>query len=104
MSGKILNIIIDQLRADCLNGALADAVEMPNLRSLMQESVTFNRHYTVTTPCGPSRASLFTGLYAMSHRFVQNGSPLSSGHTTITTQMRRAGYGPIAIRLYRYQC
>ncbi len=95
MSGKILYIIIDQLRADCLNGALADAVDMPNLRSLMRESVTFNRHYSVTTPCGPARASMFTSLYAMNHRSVQNGSPLSSVHPTIATQMRRAGYDPL---------
>ncbi len=95
MPGKILYIIIDQLRADCLNGAMAASVDMPNLRNLMDESVTFNRHYSVTTPCGPSRASLFTGLYAMNHRSVQNGNPLSSSHPTIATQMRHAGYDPL---------
>jgi len=95
MPGKILYIIIDQLRADCLNGAMAQSVDMPNLRKLMGEGVTFNRHYTVTTPCGPSRASLFTGLYAMNHRSVQNGNPLSSSHPTIATQMRQAGYDPL---------
>ena len=95
MPGKILYIIIDQLRADCLNGAVAASIEMPNLRKLMSESVTFNQHYTVTTPCGPSRASLFTGLYAMNHRSVQNGNPLSSSHPTIATLMRHAGYDPL---------
>ena len=45
MAKKVLFIIIDQLRADCLNGAMSGALDMPNLRGLMEESVTFNRHY-----------------------------------------------------------
>lgn len=88
-------IVVDQMRADCLNGALADGIEMPNLRALMQESVTFNQHYTATTPCGPARASLLTGLYAMNHRSVRNGAPLSNAHPTIATEMRKAGYEPM---------
>lgn len=83
------------MRADCLNGALANHIEMPNLRELMQEGVTFNQHYTVTTPCGPARASLLTGLYAMNHRSVRNGTPLSNAHPTIATEMRKAGYEPM---------
>ena len=95
MSKKILFIIIDQLRADCLNGALANSVDIPNLRALMNEGVTFNRHYSVTVPCGPSRASLFTGLYAMNHRSIRNGTPLAAHHTTMATEIRKAGFDPL---------
>ncbi len=95
MAKKVLFIIIDQLRADCLNGAMSGALDMPNLRSLMEESVTFNRHFTNIVPCGPSRASLFTGLYAMNHRSIHNGTPLSNAHPTIATKMREAGYDPL---------
>ncbi len=95
MAGKILFIIIDQLRADCLNGALAGSVEMPNLRALMKEGVTFNSHYSVTVPCGPARASIMTGLYAMNHRSVNNGTPLAANHPTIATEIRKAGYDPL---------
>lgn len=94
MSANVLFIIIDQFRADCLNGALANAVQLPNLRGLMGQGVTFNRHYTVTTPCGPSRASLLTGLYAMNHRSIRNGAPLDGRHPTIGTEFRNAGYEP----------
>jgi len=58
MANKVLLIVIDQLRADCLAGSLADAVALPHLQTLMRDATTFNQHYTVTTPCGPSRASL----------------------------------------------
>ncbi|NOD47560.1 MULTISPECIES: alkaline phosphatase family protein [unclassified Ruegeria] len=92
---NVLFIIIDQLRADCLSGALADYVDLPNLRAFMQEAVTFTRHYSVTNPCGPSRASLLTGQYAMNHRSVRNGTPLRHDTPNIATEMRKAGYMPL---------
>ncbi|WP_171176754.1 alkaline phosphatase family protein [Ruegeria sp. HKCCA4633] len=92
---NVLFIIIDQLRADCLSGALADYVDLPNLRAFMQEAVTFTRHYSVTNPCGPSRASLLTGQYAMNHRSVRNGTPLRHDTPNIATEMRKAGYLPM---------
>lgn len=95
MAGKLLCIVIDQLRADCVYGALAGAVGMENLRALMRESVTFNNHHTVVTPCGPSRASLLTGLYAMNHRSIRNGTPLKEHFPTLPRALRTAGYEPL---------
>ncbi|MGV6804288.1 MAG: alkaline phosphatase family protein [Ruegeria sp.] len=92
---NVLFIIIDQLRADCLTGALADHVDLPNLRAFMSDAVTFNRHFSVTNPCGPSRASLLTGQYAMNHRSVRNGTPLRHDTPNIATEMRKAGYLPM---------
>ncbi|WP_170333408.1 alkaline phosphatase family protein [Ruegeria arenilitoris] len=94
-AGNVLFIIIDQLRADCLTGALADHVDLPNMRAFMGEAVTFNRHFSVTNPCGPSRASLLTGQYAMNHRSVRNGTPLRHDIPNIATEMRKAGYLPM---------
>lgn len=92
---NVLFIVIDQLRADCLHGALADHVDLPNLRALMDESVTFKRHFSVVNPCGPSRASILTGQYAMNHRSVRNGTPLRHDTPTIASEMRKAGYLPM---------
>ncbi|WP_120500068.1 sulfatase-like hydrolase/transferase [Roseovarius sp. EL26] len=92
---NVLFIIIDQLRADCLKGALADHVNLPHLRALMQDAVTFDRHYSVTNPCGPSRASILTGQYAMNHRSVRNGTPLRHDTPNVATEMRKAGYLPM---------
>lgn len=94
-AGNVLFIIIDQLRADCLSGALAEHVELPNLRAFMDEAVTFTRHFSVTNPCGPSRASILTGQYAMNHRSVRNGTPLRHDTPNIATEMRKAGYLPM---------
>ncbi|MEP2030253.1 MAG: sulfatase-like hydrolase/transferase [Paracoccaceae bacterium] len=92
---NVLFIIIDQLRADCVTGALADHVALPNLRALMEESVTFTNHYSVTNPCGPSRASILTGQYAMNHRSVRNGTPLRHDTPNLATEMHKAGYNPM---------
>lgn len=92
---NVLFILIDQLRADCLNGALADHVDLPNLRSLMAEAVSFENNYTVVNPCGPSRASILTGQYSMNHRSVRNGTPLRHDTPTLPGEMRKAGYVPM---------
>lgn len=91
---NVLFIVIDQLRADCIAGALEAHINLPNLRALAAEGVSFDAHYTVTSPCGPARASLLTGLYAMNHRSVRNGTPLSSSLTNVALEMRKGGYTP----------
>jgi arylsulfatase A-like enzyme len=92
---NVLFILIDQMRADCLIGALADHVALPNLRALMGEAVSFAQNYTVVNPCGPSRASILTGQYAMNHRSVRNGTPLRHDIPTLPGEMRKAGYTPM---------
>jgi arylsulfatase A-like enzyme len=94
-SKNVLFIVIDQLRADCVFGALSRHIELPHLRALMADAVTFERHFSVTNPCGPSRASLLTGQYAMNHRSVRNGTPLRHDVPNIAVEMRKAGYVPM---------
>ena len=56
--------------------------------------MAFRRHYSQATPCGPGRASLYTGLYLHNHRSVNNGTPLDARHTNVALEARRAGYDP----------
>ena len=96
---RTLLILIDQFRADCVSGALGAHAHLPNLRRLQQQAVTFEQHYSVATPCGPSRASILTGLYAMTHRSVRNGTPLSDALTNLALELRKGGIEPL---LYGY--
>ncbi len=75
--------------------ALAAHVDLPNIRALARDAVSFRNHYSVANPCGPSRASLLTGQYAMNHRAVRNGTPLRHDVPNIATEMRKVGYLPM---------
>ncbi len=60
---NILLITLDQFRADCLGAAGHPLVRTPNLDRLAAEGVRFSHHFANCAPCGPSRASLLTGLW-----------------------------------------
>ncbi|PCI87402.1 MAG: phosphonate monoester hydrolase [Hyphomicrobiales bacterium] len=92
---NILFIIIDQLRADCVTGALEAYVDMPNIRALRDDSVSFNKHYSVVNPCGPARASILTSQYAYNHGSVRNGAPLAFDTPNLAREIRKAGYEPM---------
>lgn len=92
--GNVLLITADQWRADSWGGAGHPLVKTPALDRLAAEGATFTQHRTQTTPCGPARASLFTGLYAMTHRSVTNGTPLDDRFTNLARELRAGGYDP----------
>ncbi|WP_321340712.1 alkaline phosphatase family protein [Breoghania sp.] len=79
---------------DCLGVAGHPVVRTPNVDRLAAEATYFSRHYAQATPCGPSRACLYTGLYQMTNRVVRNGTPLDARHDNIALALRRAGYDP----------
>jgi len=93
--GNVLFVTLDQCVASVLSGPLAPHCPTPNLDRLAVTGTLFERHHTVTVPCGPARASLLTGLYAMNHRAIRNGTPLAKHHATVATEARKAGYEPL---------
>ncbi|MGE0715190.1 MAG: alkaline phosphatase family protein [Alphaproteobacteria bacterium] len=94
---NVLLVTVDQWRGDFLPWARTPFLKVPAISALAAEAMVFNRHYTVTTPCGPARASLLTGLYAMNHRAVQNTVPLDARHTNLAKEVRRRGYDPVIV-------
>ena len=91
---NVLFITADQWRGDSLRCVGHPVVETPNLDQLAKDGVLFRKHFTQAVPCGPARASLFTGLYAMNHRSVNNGTPLNSRFKNIALEVRKLGYDP----------
>ena len=68
---NVLLIVSDEERRnDWLDGVL----DMPAHRRLAEDGVSFNRYYTHSSPCSPSRASLYTGRYLAQHGVVDNVS------------------------------
>lgn len=91
---NILLIVNDQERA------LADipsALPLPAHDWLRQKGVLFERFHVNTTPCGPSRSNMYTGLHTQHTGVYANpNSPpypqLSAEIPTIGTMLRRVGY------------
>ncbi|MGR3617189.1 MAG: sulfatase-like hydrolase/transferase [Paracoccaceae bacterium] len=93
---NVLLVVIDQFRADLLGDEeLGRLAHLPNLRSLTEQAVSFLNHFTVTVPCGPSRASLFTGQYAFNHGSVRNGTPLRHDIPNLAETARNDGFDPL---------
>ena len=94
-SMNVLFITADQWRGDCLSSVGHPCLRTPNLDRLAANGVVFGQHFAQATPCGPSRASLYTGMYLQNHRSVINGTPLDARHTNVALEARKAGYDPV---------
>ncbi|MEO6652930.1 MAG: sulfatase-like hydrolase/transferase [Ilumatobacteraceae bacterium] len=94
MRPNMLFITLDQFRADCLSAAGHPIVRTPQLDALAAGGVRFAHHFSQAAPCGPGRASLYTGMYQMNHRVVGNGTPLDRRFDNVALAARRAGYSP----------
>jgi arylsulfatase A-like enzyme len=94
MPPNVLFVTADQWRGDSLSCAGHPVVRTPNLDRLAASGVRFARHFAQSAPCGPSRASLYTGMYLMNHRSATNGTPLDARHTNIALEARKLGYRP----------
>jgi arylsulfatase A-like enzyme len=93
--GNVLFITLDQWRGDSLSRVGHPLVRTPTLDALAGRGVLFANHWANTAPCGPSRASLHTGMYLQNHRSALNGTPLDARFTNIALEARALGYDPV---------
>lgn len=91
---NILLILTDQERQ---RDWLPKDVQLPARQRLISSGLEFTQYHTHTSPCSPSRASLFTGRYMAQHGVSENSSvpgntelPLSM--PTLGHLLREAGY------------
>ncbi len=91
---NVLLITTDQWRGQCLSILGHPVVKTPCLDALAADGVLFRNHFAQCMPCGPSRASLLTGMYMMNHRSVRNGTPLDARFTNIALEARELGDDP----------
>ena len=91
---NIVMIVSDEERR---NGWLDGKVDLPAHARLRSDGVSFNHYYTHTSPCSPSRASLYSGRYLPQHGVVDNVSfpahtALDPSIPTIGSLLTDAGY------------
>jgi len=92
---NLLFITADQWRGEFIGAAGHPIARTPTLDALAASGVRFSRHYSTMSPCGPSRASIHTGLYGFNHRAIANGTPLDDRHLTFPELLRNAGLDPV---------
>jgi len=93
---NVLVIMVDDLN-DCIDGMGGHPQALtPHMTRLAQSGVSFRRAYTNAPMCGPSRSSMFTGVYPHnSNNYFQapwfkNG--VLSNTRTLMEQFKSAGY------------
>jgi N-acetylglucosamine-6-sulfatase len=90
---NILVVLTDDHRYDAMGFMKTqDFGETPTLDRLAREGVHFKNAFVTTALCSPSRASIFTGLYAHQHRVVDNQHPMPPNLTFYPEYLRHAGY------------
>tara|TARA_B110000196_G_C21152324_1_gene670577 strand:+ start:5446 stop:7074 length:1629 start_codon:yes stop_codon:yes gene_type:complete len=92
--GKLRNVLwimADQLRWDYLSCYGHPHLHTPNMDSLAEKGVRFNKAYVQSPICGPSRMSFYTGRYVRSHGATWNGFPLRVGEPTLGDHLRDIG-------------
>ena len=75
-------------------------IKTPVLDQVAKEGMIFTRHYAGSTVCGPSRASLMTGMHTghssvrENPRWTKSGKPvdISKEDITVAEELKRAGY------------
>ncbi len=90
---NILWLCTDQQRYDTIGALGAATADTPNLDSLAQAGVAFERAYCQSPICTPSRASFLTGLYPSAIRVNRNGNPAFPDFPPlISKRLAEAGY------------
>jgi len=67
------NIVL--ILADDLHNEVDMLKQLPNIHEMKKNGVEFPNHISQSPVCGPSRASLLSGLYPHNHRYISNNDP-----------------------------
>ncbi len=89
---NILFILSDDHRYDAMSFLGHPWLETPHMDRLARNGVHFPKAMVTTSLCSPSRASILTGLYAHSHRVVDNYNPVPRDLVFFPQYLQRAGY------------
>ena len=92
-SPNILVIELDDARYNAFqpNGGPA-FFNTPSINRIAEEGVNFKYMGATTALCVPSRASIYTGLYAHHHGALDNGTSPKPGLTYVSSILQDAGY------------
>jgi N-acetylglucosamine-6-sulfatase len=89
---NVLLILCDDLRWDTLGCAGHPHVKTPHIDRLAAEGVRFRNAFCTTSLCSPSRASILSGLYAHTHRVLNNFTEFPERLPSFPRRLQEGGY------------
>jgi N-acetylglucosamine-6-sulfatase len=89
---NVVFVLCDDLRWDCLGVAGHPHLKTPNIDRLAKEGTYFKNAFCTTSLCSPSRASILSGLYAHSHKVIDNFTEYPVNLQSFPRQLQKAGY------------
>jgi arylsulfatase A-like enzyme len=91
-SMNIIFFMTDQHNADCLGFMGHPLVKTPTLDSLAAKGAYFNKMFSCSAICSPSRTSFFTGTYLRTHEQFFNNSDLRRKFPSMVGELKEQGY------------
>ena len=89
---NVLFITVDTLRADRCSSYGHTRPTTPTLERLAREGTQFDNAYAPLPQTSPTHATMFTGLYPITHGVVKNGVPVPERHPMLAEVLREQGY------------
>ncbi|HBY85931.1 MAG TPA: acetylglucosamine-6-sulfatase [Colwellia sp.] len=89
---NIVFILADDHRWDYLSVMGHPFIETPNIDSIANEGVLFEKAFVTSSLCSPSRASFLTGQYPQQHGVQNNFTVWDNENVTYFEPLKEAGY------------
>lgn len=89
---NVVVIITDDQRWDCVGAEGHPILVTPNLDRIAAEGARFTSAFVTTSLCSPSRASLLSGLYAHTHKVMDNFTDYPAELPSYPRRLREIGY------------
>jgi arylsulfatase A-like enzyme len=89
---NVVLIITDDQRWDALSCAGSRYLKTPNMDRLANEGARFENMFCTTSLCSPSRASMLSGLYAHSHKVLNNFTEYPTNLASFPQRLQAHGY------------
>jgi N-acetylglucosamine-6-sulfatase len=97
---NILFIFTDDHASQSISAYGSKINQTPNIDRIANEGAIFLNSFCGNSICGPSRASILTGLHAHANGFKDNTSKFDSSQQTFPKLLQKAGYNTAMIGKY----
>jgi arylsulfatase A-like enzyme len=89
---NVVVVLTDDQRWDCMSCAGHPHLKTPNIDRLAKEGAYFKNAFCTTSLCSPCRATILSGLYAHSHKVLNNFTEYPTDLASFPRQLQKAGY------------